>query len=54
MQIENDHRTHSKFSELLVRFKIRISCGEIRYLLSLVSLFTDKASERIWNSLKNE
>ena len=52
--IENDHRTHSKFSVVLVRLEIRMSCWEIKYLLSLVSLFTEQASEGIQKSLNNE
>lgn len=51
---ENDHRTHSKFSVFLLRLEIRMSYWEIRYLLSLVSLFMEKASEGIQKSLNNE
>lgn len=52
--IENDHRTHSKFSVFLVRLDITISCWEIRYILSLVSFFTEKVPEGIQKSLNNE
>lgn len=52
--IETDHRTHSKFSVFLVRVEIRMSFWEIRYLLSLVSLLAEKASEGIKKWLNNE
>lgn len=51
---ENDHKTHSKFTVFLVRLEIRMSCWEISYLLSLISVFVEKASEGTQKSFNNE